>query len=254
MRVTITGISGTGMAYAPMPAMPGQQNAQARQTGGTGQDFQLPPAPPGSPAHQLMEHLRGLQETDPDAFAQTASDIAAQLEDAAAQISGGAASGHLQMLAGKFSQAAEDGNLSAFGPPPPQGHMQAMAMPGMHPGQAMNGPAREQNFISQMQQLQTQAPDLFESLLNSVADAFKTAGADNSGSSTATLLNNLAARFTYAADTGDMSIFQTPPPMQTGAAAYAQGMGSPMPAMSRLDAGAIHNVLSDILENVKQSE
>lgn len=239
------------MAFAPMPAMPGQQNAQARQTGGTGQDFQLPPAPPGSPAHQLMEHLRGLQETDPDAFAQTASDIAAQLEDAAAQMGGGAASGHLQMLAGKFSQAAEDGNLSAFGPPPTQGQMQGMAMPGVQPGQAMNGPA---NFISQMQQLQTQAPDLFESLLNSVADAFKTAGADSSSSSAATLLNNLAARFAYAADTGDVSIFQAPPPMQTGAAAYAQGMGSPMPAMPRLDAGAIHNVLSDILENVKQSE
>lgn len=274
--MTTMGINGMGTSY--MPAIQYGQNAQPQQSGGTGEAFQLQPAPPGSPAQRIMEMLSELQTSDPEAFSETASSIAEQLTAAAEEIGSGPTADHLNFLASKFAQAAEDGDLSAFPPPPQAGGMGmqgAGAMPGMPQGQGgmppmgppqgapnggpqgmmgsgpqasgPSGAASGQDFMSQMRTLYESDTELFTSLMTSVADAFTIAASESSNKTASTLLNNLAARFTYAAGTGDVSIFQpAQTPMSVGLAAYQQNMGQ----IQTGDRVIIQDVLAGILENV----
>ena len=236
-----------------------QQGPMGMQQGQTQEAFALPPPPPGSPAQQLMDYLRDFETSDPDAFVSATAEIADSLDAAAQEAGQGRAADFLSFLSGKFSEASEAGNLSTFGPPPgpPAGMMQGMSgfMQGVGQGpaqgmgvQGAQGPS-PQNLFTQLMQLQQQEPDLFESLLGSVADTFSTASQSATGA-TAELLENLAARFSYAADTGDPVTLMPPVLMNNAAGAYQNAMFAPPPP----DNGISGSIFADFLDSVKGGE
>ena len=77
-------------------------------------------------------------------------------------------------------------------------------------------------FLSQLQQLQTNDPDKFKQVVTDIANKLGQAAQQLGKSGEGKFLADLAAKFQSVADTGDLSPLQPPVPQQnTAVAAYA---------------------------------
>ncbi len=104
---------------------------------------------------------------------------------------------------GSVSGAGKVGGMQP--PPPPPG----MGMGGVD-GTEMSNPAE---LMSKLQQLQEEDPEQFQTVMDQIADELEAAAAEEEEETGQTSrLSDLAAKFREAAESGDLSILQPPPP------------------------------------------
>ena len=101
---------------------------------------------------EMMTKLKDLEKTDPAKAKQVLTSIAAKLDKAATSATGDEAA-HIKELAGKFSKAAESGDVSGLEPPkggmhgpPPGGFGSRM---GMYKQNAPSAPMEQVKSIVQ---------------------------------------------------------------------------------------------------------